>query len=95
MIARTPELKAALVELSKNWENLAISLEDIQGVLGELRSFRRKSTKLLTTLCRFLSYPIWQNSALSAKATPPSASPGIERRTGHSTDSRFCAGNRP
>jgi hypothetical protein len=34
--ARAPELKSALLGLSKNWENLALSLEDIQGVLDEI-----------------------------------------------------------
>jgi hypothetical protein len=35
MTARSPELKAALLELSKNWENLAISLEAVKGLVGE------------------------------------------------------------
>jgi hypothetical protein len=35
MTARSHELKAALLELSKNWENLAISLEAVKGMVGE------------------------------------------------------------
>jgi hypothetical protein len=37
LMARTEELKAACLELSKNWENLAISLEKIQNSMhGDL-----------------------------------------------------------
>jgi hypothetical protein len=35
MTARSHELKAALLELSKNWENLAISLEAVKAMVGE------------------------------------------------------------
>jgi hypothetical protein len=35
MTARSHELKAALLELSKNWESLAISLEALKGMVGE------------------------------------------------------------
>jgi hypothetical protein len=34
--ARTPQLKAAFLGLSKNWETLAIQLEDTFGILEEL-----------------------------------------------------------
>jgi hypothetical protein len=33
MTARSNELKGALLELSKNWENLAISLEAVRGLV--------------------------------------------------------------
>jgi hypothetical protein len=35
MTARSHELKTALLELSKNWENLAVSLEAVNGLVGE------------------------------------------------------------
>jgi hypothetical protein len=34
-MARTEELKVACIELSKNWENLAISLEKIQNSMHD------------------------------------------------------------
>ena len=40
MTARTMQLKAAFLELSKNWEQFAIELEDSFGRLVEMEALR-------------------------------------------------------
>jgi len=48
--ARTPQLKATFLALSKNWEKLAVQLEDADAKLTESEVIRSKARQSLNGL---------------------------------------------
>jgi hypothetical protein len=52
MAARTPQMKATFLGLSKNWETLAISLEDAFGRVEEEKIVRSQARRSLTEIKR-------------------------------------------
>jgi hypothetical protein len=89
--ARPPQLKAAFLGLSKNWETLAIQLEDTFGILDGLELVGSNVRQSLNETKRLL---LSQKSS-NAEPTQLSASRRTEPRTGHSSFALACADNRP
>jgi hypothetical protein len=89
--ARTPQLKAAFLGLSKNWETLAIQLEDTFGILEELELVGSNVRQSLDETKRLL---LSQKSS-NAEPTQLSASRRTVRRTGRIGSSRSCADSPP
>jgi hypothetical protein len=58
--ARTPQLRAAFLELSKNWEKLAIQLEDAFAKLNGSEVIGSNVRELLNENKRLLDLPIWK-----------------------------------
>jgi|307.fasta_scaffold302597_2 hypothetical protein len=57
--ARTPQLKAMFLELSKNWEKLAIQLEDAFARICESEAIRSNVRESLNETRRLSGLPIW------------------------------------
>jgi hypothetical protein len=62
MTARTMQLKAAFLELSKNWERLAIDLEDSLGRRDEMEALRSDVRDSLTETKRLSHLLATKNS---------------------------------
>ena len=60
MKARTPQLKATFLALSKNWEKLAIDLEDAFARRTESEAIRARTQGSLDKVKRLCSLPIWK-----------------------------------
>jgi hypothetical protein len=60
MAARTPQMKATLLALSKNWEKLAIQLEDGFAKQTESEAARSRVQESLDEVKRLCSLPIWK-----------------------------------
>jgi hypothetical protein len=60
MAARTPQMKATLLALSKNWEKLAIQLEDDFGKQTESEAVSSRVQEALGEVKRLCSLPIWK-----------------------------------
>jgi hypothetical protein len=58
--AHTPQLRATFLDLSKNWEKLAIQLEDAFAKLTESEDIRSRVRESLNEAKRFSSLPIWK-----------------------------------
>jgi hypothetical protein len=58
--ARTPQLRATFLELSKNWEKLAIQLEDAFAKLSESEDIRSNVRESLNETKRLSDLPIWK-----------------------------------
>jgi len=58
--ARTPHLRTTFLELSKNWEKLAIQLEDALAKLTEREAIRSNVRESLNETKRLSSLPIWK-----------------------------------
>jgi len=58
--ARTPQLRAMFLDLSKNWEKLAIQLEDAFAKLTESEDIRSRVRESLSEAERLSSLPIWK-----------------------------------
>ena len=58
--ARTPQLKAAFLGLSKNWEKLAIQLEDTFAKLAESEAIELNVRETIDEAHRFFSLDIWK-----------------------------------
>lgn len=59
MKARTPQLKATFLELSKNWERLAIQLENAVAKVSEAEDIRGHVREALDEAKRLSNLPIW------------------------------------
>ena|SRR5215469_9005053 len=57
--ARTPQLRAMFLDLSKNWERLAIQLEDAFAKITESEAIRSYVQESLNETRRLSSLPIW------------------------------------
>jgi len=57
--ARTPQLKAMFLELSKNWEKLAIQLEDAFARIYESEAIRSNVRESLNETRWLSGLPIW------------------------------------
>jgi len=81
MVARTPQMKATFLALSKNWETFAIEFDD---------AFRRvEETKIIGSDAAF------SEMTFVSLITPPLADRGTARRTGRSNFALASAGVRP
>jgi hypothetical protein len=60
LAARTPQLRATFLELSKNWKKLAIQLEDALAKLGESEAIRLDVRESLNENKRLSDLPIWK-----------------------------------
>jgi hypothetical protein len=60
MAARTPQLKATFLALSKNWEKLAIQQEDAAAKLAESKAIRSKVWQSLDEVKRLSGLPVWK-----------------------------------
>jgi hypothetical protein len=58
--ARTPQLRTTFLELSKNWEKLAIQLEDAFAKLTESQAIRSNVRESLNETKRLSSLAIWK-----------------------------------
>jgi hypothetical protein len=58
--ARTPQLKAAFLGLSKNWEKLAIQLEDVFANLAESEDIGLKVAESINEAQQLSALPIWK-----------------------------------
>jgi hypothetical protein len=58
--ARTLQLRTTFLELSKNWEKLAIQLEDAFAKLTESEAIRSNVRESLNETKRLSSLPIWK-----------------------------------
>ena len=58
--ARTPQLRTTFLELSKNWEKLAIQLEDAFAKLTESEAVRSNVRESLNETKRLFNLPIWK-----------------------------------
>jgi hypothetical protein len=61
MIARTPQLKTMFLGLSKNWEKLAIQLEDVFAKLSESEDVRSNVRESLNEAKKLCSLNGWRN----------------------------------
>jgi hypothetical protein len=59
MKARTPQLKSMFLELSKNWEKLAIQLENAVAKVSESEDIRCRVRAALDEAKRLSNLPIW------------------------------------
>lgn len=57
--ARTPQLKAMFLELSKNWEKLAIQPENAVAKVSESEDIRYHVREALDEAKRLCNLPIW------------------------------------
>jgi hypothetical protein len=60
--AHTPQLRTTFLELSKNWEKLAIQLEDAFAKLTEAEVIGANVRESLDEIKRVSSLPIWKNN---------------------------------
>jgi hypothetical protein len=58
--ARAPQLKATFLALSKNWEKLAIQLEDAFAELTEAEAIGSNVRESLNETKRLSNLPIWK-----------------------------------
>jgi hypothetical protein len=58
--AHTPQLRTTFLELSKNWEKLAIQLEDAFAKLTESEATRSNVRESLNETKRLSNLPIWK-----------------------------------
>jgi len=58
--ARTPQLRTTFLGLSKNWEKLAIQLEDAFAKRAESEAIRSRVQESLDEVKRLCSLPIWK-----------------------------------
>ena len=58
--ARTPQLKARFLDLSQNWEKLAIQLEDAFAKLTESEATTSNVRESLDETKRLSNLPIWK-----------------------------------
>jgi hypothetical protein len=56
----TPQLRASFLDLSKNWEKLAIQLEDAYATLVECETIGWEVRESLSENKRLSSLPIWK-----------------------------------
>jgi hypothetical protein len=59
MKARTPQLKVMFLELSKNWEKLAIQLENAVAKVSESQDLRCRVREALDETTRLSNLPFW------------------------------------
>jgi hypothetical protein len=62
--ARTPQLRAMFLDLSKSWEKLAIQLEDAVAKITESEAIRSQVQESLNVTTRLSSLPIWNKIGL-------------------------------
>jgi hypothetical protein len=76
--AHTPELRVIFLELSKNWEKLAIQLEDAFAKLAESEAIGSNVLESLDEAKRLSSFAHFEAVVRSiiSKPAPPSAGPG-------------------
>ena len=60
VVARTSQLKAMFLDLSKSWEKLAIQLEDAFARLSGSEDIRSRVMESLNETKRLSSLPIWK-----------------------------------
>ena len=60
MKGRTPQLKAMFLELSKNWETLAIQLENAIAKVSEAEDIRCQVREALNEVKRLSNLPVWK-----------------------------------
>jgi undecaprenyl pyrophosphate synthase len=58
--ARTPQLRATFLELSKNWEKLAIQLENAFAYLAESEDIKLQVRESLDETQRLSGFPLWK-----------------------------------
>ena len=58
--AHTPQLRATFLELSKNWEKLAIQLENAFAHLVESEAIRAEVQETLNETKRLSGFPLWK-----------------------------------
>jgi hypothetical protein len=58
--ARTPQMKAMFLELSRNWEKLAMDLEDAVGRLVESEHVWSDVLQSLAEAKRLSKLPVWK-----------------------------------
>jgi hypothetical protein len=86
--ARSPQLKITFLELSKNWEKLAIQLENAFAQLAEDEALKVERPRVPRR-----GSPASENAI--SKTTPPSIGPGTLPRIGSSSFVLASAGSPP